>query len=123
MPKTSKAGASQVRDFGLAEDRSEVLDDVSVSFITILEAHDLAGPLATLPGGRCPCPHWGYVLKGRITVKYEDREEVYETGDAFCMTPGHVPGAEAGTEFVQFSPATQLAEVQAAMMKAMQSGT
>jgi hypothetical protein len=26
------------------------------------------------------------------------------------MTPGHVPAAEAGTEFIQFSPKDQLAE-------------
>jgi hypothetical protein len=31
------------------------------------------------------------------------------------MTPGHVPAAEAGTEFIQFSPAEQLAETVAAM--------
>ena len=31
------------------------------------------------------------------------------------MTPGHVPAAEAGTEFVQFSPREQLAETLAAM--------
>jgi hypothetical protein len=31
------------------------------------------------------------------------------------MTPGHVPAAEAGTEFIQFSPADQLAETLAAM--------
>jgi len=32
------------------------------------------------------------------------------------MTPGHVPAAEAGTEFVQFSPKEQLAKTMAAMM-------
>jgi hypothetical protein len=42
--------------------------------------------------------------------------ETYHAGDAFYMTPGHVPAAEAGTEFVQFSPKEQLAETMAAMM-------
>jgi hypothetical protein len=32
------------------------------------------------------------------------------------MTPGHVPAAEAGTEFIQFSPKEQLTETVAAMM-------
>ncbi len=36
-------------------------------------------------------------------------------GDAFYLPPGHVPAAEAGTEFVQFSPATELAAVMAAL--------
>ena len=31
------------------------------------------------------------------------------------MTPGHVPAAKAGTEFLQFSPRQQLAETLAAM--------
>ena len=31
------------------------------------------------------------------------------------MTPGHVPAAEAGSEFVQFSPREQLAVTVAAM--------
>jgi hypothetical protein len=42
------------------------------------------------------------------------------------MTPGHVPAAEAGTEFIQFSPKDQLAERVAAMQanaqRAMQGG-
>ena len=42
------------------------------------------------------------------------------------MLPGHVPAAEAGTEFVQFSPREQLAETLAAMRanaaRAMQGG-
>ena len=60
-------------------------------------------------------PAWGYLLAGTITVSYADREETYQAGDAFYMTPGHVPAAEAGTEFVQFSPRDQLAETLAAM--------
>lgn len=43
MPKVSKESASQVRDFGLAEDRSEELDGYSVSFVTIREAPTLRG--------------------------------------------------------------------------------
>jgi hypothetical protein len=42
------------------------------------------------------------------------------------MTPGHVPSAEAGSEFVQFSPRDQLAETLAVMranaQRAMQGG-
>ena len=62
----------------------------------------------------------GYVLKGRIIVRYHDHEEVLEAGDAFYMPPGHAPAAEAGTELIQISPAVELAEVEAALMKSMQ---
>ena len=81
--------------------------------------------LKGLPGDSCQCPHWGYLLAGRITVSYADHEEVYQAGDAFYMPPGHVPAAEAGTEFVQFSPTDQLAVTLAAMKAnaaAMQAG-
>ena len=77
--------------------------------------HSLAPLLRGLPGDSCQCPHWGYLLAGTITVSYADREETYQAGDAFCMTPGHVPAAETGTEFIQFSPREQLAETLAAM--------
>ena len=60
-------------------------------------------------------PALGYLLAGTLTVSYADREETYQAGDAFYMTPGHVPAAEAGTEFIQFSPAEQLAQTLAAM--------
>jgi len=56
------------------------------------------------------------MTKGDTMPSYADREETYQADDAFYMTPGHVPAAEAGTEFVQFSPKEQLAETMAAMM-------
>jgi hypothetical protein len=120
MAKVSKETAATVKDFGVAEDRSTDVDGYTINFVSIKQSHDLAPLLAGLPGGNCSCPHWGYVLKGRVIVRYDDHEEVLEAGDAFYMAPGHAPEAEAGTELVQFSPADELAAVEAAMMKAMQ---
>ena len=42
-----------------------------------------------------------------------------KAGDAFYMTPGHTPAAEAGTEFIQFSPTDLLAATEAAIAKGM----
>ena len=120
MPKASKESVTQVKDFGVAEDRTEDLGDYTVNFVSILKDHDLAPMLSGLPGGRCPCPHWGYVLKGRMIVRYADHEEVCEAGDAFYMAPGHAPAAEAGSEFIQFSPTDQLQVVEAAIVTYMQ---
>jgi hypothetical protein len=120
MPKASKESVTEVKDFGVAEDRTGYLDGYTVNFVSIRQDHDLAPMLSGLPGGRCPCPHWGYVLKGRIIVRYADHEEVCEAGDAFYMPPGHTPAAEAGTELIQISPSDQLQEVEAAVVKAMQ---
>jgi len=94
VPKLSKDSAPDVQDAGPAIDRSGDLDDTTVSFVTIRQGHSLAPLLRGLPGDSCQCPHWGYLLAGKITVSYADREETYQAGDAFYMTPGHVPAAE-----------------------------
>jgi hypothetical protein len=120
MPTASSEHPESVVDFGVAEDRRTQLDDYAVNFVSIRQGHDLAPMLKGLPGGRCPCPHWGYVFAGRIIVRYDDHEEVVEAGEAFYMRPGHAPEAETGTELLQFSPADQLAEVEAAMRASMQ---
>ena len=120
MAKASKQTTPTTMDFEIAEDRSCELDDFTVNFVTIRQSHDLAPMLAGLPGGMCQCPHWGVIAKGRMTVRYADREEVYEAGDAFYMSPGHTPAAEAGTEFTMFSPTDLLTETEAAIADAMQ---
>jgi quercetin dioxygenase-like cupin family protein len=67
------------------------------------------------------CPHWGYVFAGMLTVRYGERVETIEAGEAFYLPPGHVPTAVAGTEFVQFSPAEQLRISEEAMARNMQA--
>jgi hypothetical protein len=115
MPKVSKESALTVEDFGPALNISGQADDYTVDFVTIREGHSLEALLKGLPDDRCQCPHWGYLFAGRITVTYIDHDEVFAAGDAFYMSPGHVPSAETGTEFVQFSPTRQLADVIAAI--------
>ena len=118
MPKASSTTGTE-KDFGVAVDRTTIVDGYAISFVSIRQDHDLAPILASLPTGRCTCPHWGYLVKGRVIVRYDDHEEVINAGEAFYMPPGHAPEAEAGTELVQFSPADQLAEVEAAIMASM----
>jgi hypothetical protein len=115
MPKISKETAPTVEDAGPALDISGPVDEYTVDFVTIRQEHSLAELLKGLPGDSCPCPHWGYLFAGKITVTYAERVESYQAGDAFLMSPGHVPAAETGTEFVQFSPTDQLNQVRAHM--------
>ncbi len=115
MPRVSKDEVSRVMDFELAEDRAQELGDYRVDFIEIKQDHDLTAVLAGLPDGRCPCPHWGYLFAGEITVHYADHDEVLSEGDAFYMSPGHVPGAKAGSRFIQWSPTDQMHAVELAM--------
>jgi hypothetical protein len=48
------------------------------------------------------------------------RGSYIEPGDAFYMSPGHVPAAQAGSEFVMFSPQGELAVSEAALKANMQ---
>ena len=59
-------------------------------------------------------------LADRMTARYADHDEIIEPGDAFYMSPGHVSAAEAGSEFVMFSPKDELAISEAALKANMQ---
>jgi hypothetical protein len=72
--------------------------------------HSLAPLLKGLPDDRCQCPHWGFLFKGKIVVRYADHEEIITGGQAFYMPPGHVPEALEDCELVQFSPSAELRE-------------
>ena len=61
--------------------------------------------LQGLPDDRCQCPHWGYVLKGRMRVIYTGgQEETLEAGDLWYLPPGHTVVVDEDVEFVEFSP-------------------
>ena len=120
MAKVSRTTAERVQDYGPAEDRTTTADGYTMGFTTIREDSDLAPAFANLPGGHCSCPHWGYVVTGRLVFTFGDRTEAYEAGDAFYTPPGHTPAADAGSEFVMFSPADLLEATEAAIAKAMQ---
>src|ERR1044071_4236530 len=103
MPRVSRESA-EVQDVGIVEDRHADLDGYTFNFVTFRQDLDHTRLLKGLPDDRCQCPHWGYVLKGKMTYRFPDHEEVFEAGDAFYLPPGHVQLVEAGTEYVQFSP-------------------
>ena len=60
-----------------------------------------------LPDDRCQCPHWGYLIKGRVRIKYRDHEEVINAGEVYYLPPGHTPVAEEDSEMVEFSPKSE----------------
>jgi hypothetical protein len=120
MPKVSKQSAAHVDQFGPVEDRHEDVHGYTIDFLSFSEDIDATPMMKGLPNDSCSCPHWGYVLKGRLTFRFADHDEVVEAGDAFYLPPGHIPMAEAGSEYVQFSPSEQLRTVAEAMRANMQ---
>jgi hypothetical protein len=107
MPKASRETASQVEDMGVMEGRYEEMAGYVVGFESFREDADATPLFKGLPDDRCQSPHWGYVQKGKVTFKYADHDEVYETGDAYYAPPGHIPVVSAGTDIVEFSPAEE----------------
>ena len=72
-----------------------------------------AGPMETifegLPNNSCPCPHWGYLLKGKMTVYYDNGEsEVLKGGEVYYMAPGHIAQVDKDVAGVEFSPEKEL---------------
>jgi hypothetical protein len=122
MPKTSRETATLGGDYGPVVDRAEELDGYRVGFTSFREDVDATPLLKGLPDDRCQCPHWGYVITGRVVFRFADHDEVFEAGDAFYTPAGHIPVQhQPGTEFVMFSPAEALRETEAAMQRNMQA--
>lgn len=121
MPKVSRDTAANVERHGPVDDHNEDLDGYTVNFVTFDADVDGTPLLKGMPDDNCPCPHWGYVLKGRVTYRFPDHDEVFETGDAFYLPPGHIPIVDAGCELVQFSPAEKLRQVTELMTANMQA--
>jgi hypothetical protein len=121
MPKISKATATKGGDHGAVEDRADELLGYAVNFVEFRQDVDATPLLKGLPDDRCQCPHWGYVIKGKMTMRFADRVEEYQAGDAFYAPPGHVPVKhEPGTQIVQFSPAHELEKTEKVLMSNFQ---
>jgi hypothetical protein len=87
-------------------------DDSAVAYVELKAGADATPLLAGLPGDKCQCPHWGYMLKGAIHVRYGDGgEEVCRAGDAFYWPAGHTVWVTEDTSFIEFSPRTELKAV------------
>jgi hypothetical protein len=118
MPATS-ADRIEEQDFGPVSTRTTELDGITIDYLTVKGELDMGPMLASLPDGRCQCPHWGIVTKGGFVVRYADHEEKVGPGDAFHMTRGHVPVFESATELVMFSPTDELKATDEAIQRAM----
>jgi len=77
----------------------------SCEYFTLAAGVDTTPLFTGLEGDACQCPHWGYVIKGRITTT--DTAGVQETvgaGDLFYWPEGHNVLVVEDAEIVMFSP-------------------
>jgi hypothetical protein len=69
---------------------------------------DTGEMFADLPDGACQEPHWGYVLSGRVTMRYTDGEsETLTAGHAYFIRPGHNAHVDEDVELVEFTRADE----------------
>ena len=85
--------------------------ELTVCFVRLRAGVNLAPALKGLPGDRCPCPHWGYMLKGRVRMHTADGARDFEAGQPFYWGPGHAPEALEDAEYFDFSPTEQFRQV------------
>ena len=73
---------------------------------------DFTPLLEGLENDFCQCPHWGFVIDGKILVTYEDgRQETVESGQLYYWPSGHTILVEEPVRMVEFSPHDQMTEV------------
>ena len=122
MARTTKTEAPILVDEPPIEGRYVDLDGYTVAFETFRLDADPAPLFRGLPDDRCQCPHWGIVTSGSLTMRYADRDETFNAGDAYYAGPGHTPVVTAGTEIVEFSPTDLLQQTMAVVGMNMEAG-
>src|SRR5437016_11923078 len=122
MPSSTKDTTAIVHDFpGVVSSHGEDLSSgYRAEFVTAYQGSDLAPLLAGLPNDNCPCNHWGYVFTGQLTFTYADgRQEAFDAGHAFHVTPGHTPSAAENSSFLIFSESALIHDVEEHMAAKM----
>jgi hypothetical protein len=123
MPKLSRETAPRREESPVLSGRYGELDRYTVGFESFRADADATPFFRGLPDDRCQSPHWGYVIAGSLTLRYPDREETFEAGDAYYAPPGHVPLVTEGTELVEFSPTDEYARTMAVVARNLEAAS
>lgn len=80
-------------------------DQMSGEYFSLASGVDTTPLFEGLEGGLCQCPHWGFVLSGRLTTSDADgKRETVNANDLFYWPPGHNVRVEDDAEIIMFSP-------------------
>lgn len=91
----------QKMDFGDATG----LGKISCEYFTLAAGVDTTPLFLGLQGNSCQCPHWGFVLHGKLTTTDEQgAQETVKMHDLFYWPPGHNVKVDADAEIIMFSP-------------------
>ncbi|MCX7144678.1 MAG: cupin domain-containing protein [Sulfuritalea sp.] len=91
----------QRMDFGDVSGFSKI----SGECFTLAAGVDTTPLFQGLEGNLCQCPHWGFVLRGRLTTTdAKGAHETVDMNDLFYWPPGHNVKVDEDAEIVMFSP-------------------
>lgn len=86
--------------------------EMTICFNSLAKGTDVGPLLEGLENDSCHCPHWGYIFKGSIRVKYDNgTEEVLREGDIYYLPEGHTGVVEEDLEMLEINPTKQWREV------------
>ena len=87
-------------------------DKISGEYFSLLAGVDTTPLFQGLEGDQCQCPHWGFVLRGRlVTTDSKGARETVNANDLFYWPPGHNVKVDADAEIVMFSPKQEHTQV------------
>jgi hypothetical protein len=115
LPKSSKTTAARSANGAGYEGHFDELGDHTVAVEQFIAGGDMASLFRGLPDDRCQTPHWGVVLKGRLTFTYADGEDVIEAGDAYYGRTH--PGCRTWNRDDRVQPHRGAAQTMAVVMK------
>ena len=73
---------------------------------------DLSPLLMGLKNNSCQVPHWGYIVKGKMRLIYDDGTEVVlKAGDLFYMPPEHKGNVVEDLKLLDFSPEKEMKDL------------
>jgi len=91
----------QRTDFGDATG----LGKISAEYFSLAAGVDTTPLFQGLEGNLCQCPHWGFVLRGRLTTTDADgAQETVNADNLFYWPPGHNVTVDSDADIVMFSP-------------------
>lgn len=84
---------------------------MSATFVQLPAGADLRPATQGLEDDLCQCPHWGYMLSGRVRMHTGEGHQDFAAGESFYWGPGHAPEALEDSEYVDFSPTDEFNHV------------
>lgn len=87
-------------------------DLISAECFSLSSGVDTTPLFEGLEGDLCQCPHWGFVLRGQLTITdARGKLETVNANDLFYWPSGHNVRVDEDAEIIMFSPQREHASV------------